>query len=390
MWMRTVALWLLLTGSALAQVELVETAPSETDLADKALRRTHVAWVEMIAEARQRIDIAQFYCSAKPGGGGRLEPVLAALRGAARRGVKVRLLVSDRLLESYRGTVMQIAGLPGAELRVLALGERTGGIIHAKYWLIDGRRFYIGSANCDWRALEHIHELGVVSADRGVADALGRVFAYDWALAGREDLPPARPVARRAELPRPALELVASPPRLAPEGVRDTLEALLELIDGSQRRCWVQLLSYSTGRPDKPQWLVLDRALRAAGKRGVDVRLLVSHWNVNKRGGHAQLRSLDAAPGVQVRVAEVPTHSSGEIPFARVIHAKQMIVDDGVLWVGTSNWSEKYFTVTRGVELIVREAAANRAGARVHERLWSHAITRSIAKIPAPAPRPRR
>jgi phosphatidylserine/phosphatidylglycerophosphate/cardiolipin synthase-like enzyme len=43
----------------------------------------------------------------------------------------------------------------------------------------------------------------------------------------------------------------------------------------------------------------------------------------------------------------------GFLPFARVAHAKYMVVDGTKAWVGTNNWERDYFTKTRNVGLIV-------------------------------------
>jgi phosphatidylserine/phosphatidylglycerophosphate/cardiolipin synthase-like enzyme len=45
------------------------------------------------------------------------------------------------------------------------------------------------------------------------------------------------------------------------------------------------------------------------------------------------------------------------VPFARVAHAKYMVVDGERAWVGTSNWEGDYFTHSRNVGLVVEGAA---------------------------------
>lgn len=32
----------------------------------------------------------------------------------------------------------------------------TGGVLHSKFWVVDGRHIYLGSANMDWRALTQV------------------------------------------------------------------------------------------------------------------------------------------------------------------------------------------------------------------------------------------
>lgn len=34
--------------------------------------------------------------------------------------------------------------------------QLTGGVLHSKFWVVDGRHIYVGSANMDWRALTQV------------------------------------------------------------------------------------------------------------------------------------------------------------------------------------------------------------------------------------------
>ena len=52
-------------------------------------------------------------------------------------------------------------------------------------------------------------------------------------------------------------------------------------------------------------------------------------------------------------VTVVPPASAGFIPFARVAHAKYMVVDGQHSWIGTSNWEKDYFERSRNVGLLI-------------------------------------
>jgi phosphatidylserine/phosphatidylglycerophosphate/cardiolipin synthase-like enzyme len=45
--------------------------------------------------------------------------------------------------------------------------------------------------------------------------------------------------------------------------------------------------------------------------------------------------------------------SGGFIPYARVSHAKAMVVDGAHGWLGTSNWSKDYVYATRNVGVMI-------------------------------------
>jgi phosphatidylserine/phosphatidylglycerophosphate/cardiolipin synthase-like enzyme len=96
----------------------------------------------------------------------------------------------------------------------------------------------------------------------------------------------------------------------------------------------------------------LDDALRRAAGRGVKVELLLSDWST-RAGTIEPLQLLAEVPGVRVRLWTIPRWSGGFVPFARVAHAKYLVVDGATAWIGTSNWEGDYFLKSRNVGLIV-------------------------------------
>lgn len=47
--------------------------------------------------------------------------------------------------------------VPGADIRTVNMRELTSGVLHTKFWVVDGKHIYIGSANMDWRSLTQVH-----------------------------------------------------------------------------------------------------------------------------------------------------------------------------------------------------------------------------------------
>jgi phosphatidylserine/phosphatidylglycerophosphate/cardiolipin synthase-like enzyme len=354
----------------LPATRLVQSIPAETDLADPVLTFAKDEWVDMIRQAKTRVEAAEFYVTNRPGSA--LEPVLKELEAAGARGVKVRFLLSARMLDQDPASVARLRAIPGAELRSFDLAGVSKGILHAKYFVVDGREAFLGSQNFDWRALEQIHELGVRTSDARIVPQLARLFAIDWAFAeGRKlpDLP--------AQVPptaHPAVELVASPPFLTPKDIRPSIEVLVELIGQARQSVCVQLLTYSPLAGQDRYWPVLDNALRAAAVRGVKVRLLVSDWVLGVRA-MPHLKSLALIPNLEVRVASIPEAREGHIPYARTVHSKYLVVDGAHLALGTSNWEESYFTESRNLELIFRDSPLAAQAAAIFDRLWTSPYT---------------
>lgn len=317
-------------ATATAAATLVESWPLGTTLDHADIRDAADVWPELIGSARERLDIAEFYVSNGP----RLEPVIAAIEAAAARGVRVRILADSKFYETYPETLDRLAA-HGATVR--RWKPPTGGVLHAKYFVIDAREGYLGSQNFDWRSLEQIQELGVRFTGPEDVRALEDIFETDWALAG------GAPAEYRATPARAYVfgetALVASPKELLPDQRLWDLPALVALLDSAKHSIKVQVLTYRADLPD------LRAALDRAAARGVRVQLLISNWVLR----HPE--NLDGLPG-EVRILSIPQLDTF-IPFARVSHAKFCVVDGARAWVGTSNWERDYFYKSRNVGLLI-------------------------------------
>ena len=375
--------------------ELVYTWPVETTLERPGLRQASEVWPELIASAKKSLDIAQFYFAPAPKPGEPLDAVLAALRAAGERGVKIRFLVQKSSI-SLPEDLDKLRAFPNLELRVIdwaKVGPSGTGIVHAKYMLADGKAGYVGSQNFDWRSLKHIHEMGLLVSEPGVVKGMQAVFDQDWkaqalAAAGKP-VPVLNKAPAKAGCAGRAC-LVASPWAMNPSGVADSQAELPRLIGSAQSEVAVALLDYSPLTFSKPKrfYPPIDNALRDAAVRGVKVKLLVSHWNADKPDVD-HIKSLSLLPNVEVRVITVPEAAEGPIPFSRTMHSKFMTVDGKTLWLGTSNWAGGYFDDSRNLEVVVKDEALAKEAAAVHEGLWKSSYT-ELLDVAKAYPKPRK
>ena len=349
--------------------EVISSVPLEAAISRAGTHNAARVWLEMIRGAKQALDLAEFYLSGQKGEA--LEPVIEAVLAAGRRGVRVRVLCDRTMAGTYPETLQRFRGRPGISIRLFDWKQLTGGVLHAKYFIVDDREVFIGSQNFDWRSLTHIQETGLCIRAPLFARALQMIFDADWQYSGGERsayqklaaMPPLRFPADAA--------LVASPARLNPPGVNDALAALVTLIDGARRRITVQLLSYSLEiQGSREKFTAIDQALRRAARRGVRVQMLVSDWNL-RRPQVEGLQSLSRVANIEIKFAHIPSHSRGFIPYARVVHSKVMRVDDGISWVGTSNWGYEYFFKSRNVEVVLRRPAVARVLDEIFLSLWN-------------------
>lgn len=373
--------------------ELVYTAPTETTLDAPDLRAPDVVWSALFDEAKSTLSLGEFYVANQTGS--KLDRVLEHLRQAGERGVRIRFLLEEKgVALSTPETLAQLKAIPNLEMRVIPYGALTGGILHAKYLLVDGKRAYVGSQNFDWRSLEHIHETGLLIDDPDVVAQLSAVFEQDWQ--AQETLTRGLPVtpvsAPEAQGSRPENYLVASPRAFNPPGVINSEDELPRLLAQAKRRIRVQVmdyapLSYGPNRT-RPYYATIDNALRSAAARGVRVELMVSNWST-KKPNIAYLKSLAVLPNVNVKVVTLPSASSGFIPFARVIHSKIMTIDGQKTWVGTSNWSGGYLDNSRNLEIVLQNPAMTDRVDALYAQLWDSAYAQPIQlDKDYPTPRP--
>ena len=333
-----------------AAVELVESWPLETSLDHPDIPDAADVWLEMIGAAKKTLDFGEFYASDQEGS--RLHAVVEAVESAANRGVAVRFLVEEAFVSKYPETLQRFSKQAGITVRHFDRSKTMGGILHAKYFVVDGREGYVGSQNFDWRSLDHIQELGVRLRQPALVSALGAIFDADWDVSGgapetryADATWPTFPVRDGAE----SMTLGVSPQGYLPKGAAWELPILLRWIGEAKKTLRVQLLTYKAKNRDGTPFLELDDALRAAAARGVHVHLLVSSWNEKEES----LAALAKVPNVEVGVLTIPKWSHGDVAFGRVTHAKFFVADDDRACVSTSNWEGDYFTKSRNIGLFV-------------------------------------
>ena len=365
-------------------IQWVETRPIETTLGNPDIPETVPAWISLIRGAKRTLDVEQFYLSTWPNEP--LEEVLAEAGRAAERGVAIRLILDAGMYRTYPRTADSLAKARNWSVRLIDFRRIGGGIQHSKYFLIDGSTTFIGSQNFDWRALKHIHEMGIVVRDARVTHDFQQVFEMDWAVStpvGRPAdttrrvfrTPPRRPL-----LPLPYSIAMApgdtaqvwpsfSPGKFIPDTAMADLKRIVGLIDAARSEVVVQLLQYSPeSRGERDP--AIDDALRRAAGRGVKVKLLISDWVTGGRG-LAALQDLGKDPGLEVRISTLSEWSGGYIPFARVEHCKYMVVDTLTTWLGTSNWEPGYFSSSRNLGVTTRHRGLSRQARDVFEASWS-------------------
>ncbi|WP_296756582.1 phospholipase D-like domain-containing protein [Thioalkalivibrio sp.] len=281
------------------------------------------AMLDAIAGAKDRVFLEMYLFVS----GSAAERFIAALTGAARRGVAVYLLIDDfgsRGLSREDRERLVAAGVHMALYNPLGLGRWRVSLLrnHRKLLAVDGAVAFVGGMGItddfdpeSRRDGQHWHEVMLQLRGPCVAD-WEILFAHCWRQWSMQ------PIA----LPTP-------PPKVVPgaadgqvvghirAGGRPVMRSVLTAIRKARQRVWIATAYFvPTVR--------LRRALRRAARRGVDVRLLLagprndhpSVWHAGRRFYGRLLRG-------GVRIFEYQP---------RFLHAKAVLCDD---WssIGSSN-----------------------------------------------------
>lgn len=359
--------------------EFVESFPSETILDHPDIRNTYDVWKEIIKGCKYKLDIAQFYISSEQGK--LFEDILKLIKKASRRGVKIRILIDESFYRKYPQSADDLDAGENIEVRKIKFSEIVGGVMHAKYFIADDEIVFIGSQNFDWRALEHIQEIGVKIRNKELAKKVGTVFEMDWELAKSTAMP---------QLPKRETDIngfikinneieikpVFSPVSLTPPELAVEITELVKLIKSAKKEIFVQVMNYSPrayGDYDGK----IDNALRDMAGKDVKVKILVSDWSL-KYPHIEYLKSLTFIPNIEVKYISFPRATDGYISYSRVAHSKFIIVDKDKFWLGSSNLEAGYFTKSRNVGIIVKGKKPTEISRRIFLNTWTSPYTAHI------------
>jgi cardiolipin synthase len=286
------------------------------------------AMLQAIAMAQTSIVLSTYIFDSDATG----QSFVAALTDAARRGVKVRVLVDDiGLLYSEKAVDrdLRLGGVKTArfiprEIRFLRMFNLRN---HRKIMVADGAIGFIGGMN-----IRHGHVLK--AARRGhiqdihfrvegsVLDQLSALFEEDWQFATEQEI----------ELPRwpegaPAPGAVAA--RLVPDGPDHRFNTLQWLLLGALAT------AQRSVRVMTPYFIpngTLVSALAVAAMRGVEVEIIVPERSNIPFLGWAMAANFEKLMTHGVKIHLTPP------PFD---HSKVMVVDGSWSLLGSANWDQR-------------------------------------------------
>ncbi|XP_063793744.1 5'-3' exonuclease PLD3 [Pseudophryne corroboree] len=360
---------------------------------------TYQSWMDLLSAAKSSVDIASFYWTltnndthTKHPSAYQGEAILKEMLKLKQRGVTLRIAVNLASSPKKDDDLIALKN-SGAEVRDVNMQQLTSGVLHTKFWVVDGKHLYIGSANMDWRALTQVKELGSTIYNCScLAQDLGKMFEAYWALGEPNATIPSpwpdkfstifnkeTPMEVTLNNTPSHVYLSSSPPPLSAKGRTDDIESILSVIDDAKKFIYISVMDYTPTEEfivPKRYWPEIDNRLRKAiYERHVTVQLLISCWANTKPYMFPFLNSLAALHSnkthynIDVKIFVVPVSPEQKhIPYARVNHNKYMVTDR-VAYIGTSNWSGDYFIRTAGAALVVNQTCADNATGTMQEQL---------------------
>ena len=370
-----------------SEIELVESVPAETILERSELHHASDVWLKMFNDAKKTIDIETFYFANEKNEV--LEPILDALKNAANRGVSIRIIVDSSFYAGSDHSVDLLNGIKNITIKKLNMKAVVGGIMHAKYFVVDGDNVFTGSQNMDWRALKHIHEMGVRVKNDQIGYTFEEIFNIDYQLCDKSDvttiqglLTPKKlhainrlnPVKfESSDYGSVSLYPAFSPELSTPKMLEGELESIVRIIGNAKDKVLIQMYSYNT----KNNFTQIDDALRAAAAKGVKIKIIFSNWAI-RTDATETIKALSQVNNIEVKFSNIPEYSSGFIPYARVEHCKYFMADDNISFISSANWEKGYFYDTRNASMVINNNSINADLQAVFMRDWNGNLTETV------------
>ncbi len=315
--------------------------------------------LEAIDGAREEI-LLESYILRDDGTGRRVQEALVA---AASRGVRVRVLAdalgsfgtrTDFWREFARGGIEARLFHPlGVPVRMLPFRD------HRKIVVVDRRIAYTGGMNIgdeygsSLLPVDRVFRDTHARVEGAAAGEMVAVFREGWHQAGGSPLSIAPLDVPSADGAR-VMVLDSRPGR----GAREVASALAAIIGAARRRVWVTTAYFAPRRRVVP-------ILRAAARRGLDVRLLLPGKTDVRLVRHAGHGFFSALLSCGVRIFEYQP---------AILHAKTLVADGKIAVVGSSNLDFRSFERNAECNFAILDSAV---GARM-EAQFEEDLTRSV------------
>lgn len=229
---------------------------------------TFDAWNELILSAKKSLFIGSYYWTLRSSEVANHSSSIygdkifnALLAAGIDRKIDIRIAQSMPSQVSPNIDTEILEKRKAAKVRSVNFMKLIGaGVLHTKVWIVDGKHFYVGSANNDWRSLSQVKELGVLVTNCScLATDLTKIFNVYWEL-GRNDstIPSKWPdkFTTTINIDKPMIIdynsgdylfssfFSSSPPQMNPKGRTNDVSAILRTIQNAERFIHISVMDY--------------------------------------------------------------------------------------------------------------------------------------------------
>ncbi|NXI64901.1 PLD4 Phospholipase, partial [Anseranas semipalmata] len=246
--------------------ELVENVPYDLafEVNSTAAKPLYQAWITLLNTAQENIHVASYYWSltgkdikVNDSSSEQGEDILKRFERLLAENVSVYIATSVPTL-AMNSTDLELLEKKGAHVKRIDFGRLTGGVLHSKFWIVDMKHVYIGSANMDWRSLSQVKEFGAVIYNCScLAKDLWKTFSTYWDLGHANATIPFpwphnysthinnyRPLEVEFNGTLTKAYFSASPPPFCPEGRTHDLFAIISVISAAHKFVYISVMEY--------------------------------------------------------------------------------------------------------------------------------------------------
>ncbi|XP_048341617.1 5'-3' exonuclease PLD4 isoform X2 [Sphaerodactylus townsendi] len=246
--------------------QLVESLPCDMpyELNCSMAKPLYQAWMELLNMAQESVHVASYYwsltgedlgvndSSSKQG-----EEILAKFGSLLLKNISL-FIATHEPSQARNSTDLAFLEVKGAHIKRIDFKRLTKGVLHSKFWIVDKKHVFLGSANMDWRALTQVKEVGIVIIHCScLANDLWKTFKTYWDLGGSGATVPSpwprnystninreSPLEVRFNGTTTKAYFSASPFSFCPAGRTPDLHGILDVIKGAEEFVYVSVMEY--------------------------------------------------------------------------------------------------------------------------------------------------
>ncbi len=274
----------------------------------------------LIREAKKSISISMFVVKS----GRKVDALIKELKNAAKRGVKIRILLENSI-RANQSVIVSLNGIKNIEIKF----DSPKKITHNKMVIIDENVILIGSTNWTESSLSYANEANVVIKNKEIVGYFQEYFDYLWQDSSKDIFP-----------------FKDFKGKIIPIIDRQYSDIVRRMMKKATKRIFVMVYGFKLTRSGDSKGDILAKEIVNAKKRGVETKVLLEKSNFNERLNIMNRHTIEylREGGVEARFDDEDI----------ITHSKVVIIDDAVI-LGSTNWSYSGLEKWHNTDVLIKE-----------------------------------